>query len=112
MALIFRLSAVPGSKLPGGYATLGHFVVYAGLGALLVLPLRRSHTPGTAVALAVLVASIYGVTDEFHQAFVPMRTPDIADWGVDTLGACVGALCATWLLGRVGRWQMRRSGAQ
>ena len=92
MAVIFRLSSIPGSRLPSGYSTLGHFVAYAILGALLVLPLRRSLESGQAIAIAVVVASLYGVTDEFHQAFVPMRTPDVTDWGVDTLGAFAGAL--------------------
>jgi VanZ family protein len=27
-----------------------------------------------------------------HQSFVPGRTPDITDWGIDTLGAAAGAL--------------------
>ena len=49
---------------------------------------------------------MYGVTDEFHQHFVPMRTPDVADWGMDTIGATTGALislAATLLSLRAGR---------
>ena len=95
MGVIFRLSAIPGSRLPGGYSQLGHFVSYAILGALLAWPLSRMRSRGEAVAVAVLLASLYGITDEFHQAFVPMRTPDIADWGVDTLGALAGAIAWT-----------------
>jgi VanZ family protein len=48
------------------------------------------------VLLAVVLASAYGVTDELHQAFVPGRVPDPADWLVDTAGAYAGA--ATGLL--------------
>ena len=102
MAVIFRLSSIPGSNLPGGYSTLGHFVVYAILGALLALALKRDYATGTSIALAVLIASAYGATDEFHQHFVAMRTPDIVDWGVDTIGALIGAACASTLAAAAG----------
>jgi VanZ family protein len=48
---------------------------------------------GRACVLAVLVASTYGATDEYHQWFVPMRTSDVRDWLADTIGAAIGALC-------------------
>lgn len=44
--------------------------------------------------LAVLIASLYGVSDEVHQAFVPGRSADALDWLADT----VGALAAVTLL--------------
>jgi VanZ family protein len=52
------------------------------------------------VALAaVLVASFYGVTDEFHQSFVPNRQSDARDVLADTAGATVAAAaCALWSL--------------
>lgn len=89
MAVIFMLSSVPGSKIPGRFGALGHLIVYAVLGGLLAAaairhPLRRP------LLIAVLVASLYGITDEYHQSFVPLRTPDIADWAVDTVGALLG----------------------
>lgn len=98
--VIFVFSAQPGSAVPGRFATLAHLVVYAILGALLVAALLPGRDSGAAVAIAVLLASLYGVTDEFHQAFVPLRTPDVADWGVDTVGALVGALVVVALTNR------------
>lgn len=112
MAVIFALSSVPGGRIPSGYGVVAHFVVYAILGGLLVVPLGRSRASGESVALAVLFASIYGVTDEIHQAFVPMRTPDVADWGVDTLGAFAGALAMMWLVSLLLRWRNERTKAQ
>ena len=98
MAVIFGLSATPGSRLPSHFpSALGHFVAYAVLGGLLVLALGKRAPYGRSVAIAVILASLYGVTDEFHQAFVPLRTPDVADWGMDTLGAFVGAWFTAWL---------------
>ncbi len=90
--LIFRLSAIPGSDVPpGDYGSLAHFTVYAVLGALLFLALAREQGAVRAACLAVVISSAYGVTDEVHQAFVPGRVPDVVDWGLDTLGAGVGA---------------------
>lgn len=103
MALIFRLSEIPGSQVPGRFSALGHFAVYAVLGALLTLALRENRTPGQTIVLAVFIAALYGVTDELHQSFVPMRTPDVADWGVDTLGAFAGAALSNLAVARHGR---------
>jgi VanZ family protein len=44
-----------------------------------------------ALAIVAVVASLYGVTDELHQAFVPNRSCDLRDWVADTLGGALGA---------------------
>ena len=41
-----------------------------------------------------VVASLYGMTDEFHQYFVPDRACDPLDWLIDTCGATLGAFLA------------------
>jgi VanZ family protein len=90
--LIFSVSSVPGSNLPSGMPSeLGHFAEYFVLGALFYLALRIDLPARKALVLAVTLASVYGVTDEFHQRFVVMRTPDVYDWAIDTLGALAGA---------------------
>lgn len=44
---------------------------------------------------SVLWVSLYGITDEFHQSFVPGRSTDVLDWVADTTG---GILCVSlWL---------------
>jgi VanZ family protein len=43
----------------------------------------------SAAWIAVAVASIYGVSDEFHQSFTPGRSVEIADWLADTCGAAL-----------------------
>ena len=43
---------------------------------------------------AIALATLYGVTDEFHQSFVPNRMTDPKDLLVDFLGATAGALAA------------------
>jgi VanZ family protein len=88
---IFAVSATPGSQLPGGFAFQGHFIGYATFAALLFGALRLDHPDAASAVLSVVIASAYGVTDEIHQAFVPMRTPDVLDWAMDTVGAIAGA---------------------
>lgn len=52
----------------------------------------RALVPWAAVVLAIACASLYGITDELHQYFVPGRACDPADWLVDTCGAALGAV--------------------
>ena len=93
-AVIFGMSSVPGSSIPGRFSYLGHIVQYGVLGAALVWALIPGRGGIGIVALAAAIASAYGITDEFHQAFVPFRTPDPLDWLVDTVAAAAGALIA------------------
>ncbi len=70
-----------------------HLIAYAILGVLVTFALRRAHNlplPKAAL-LAILIASAYGATDEFHQRFVPNRSCDVWDWTADTLGASIAA---------------------
>ena len=96
-AIIFALSAQsdPLPFLPPEIFLqdkLLHAAEYAVLGGLLVFALRAAGLrPGVALLAAVVIASAFGATDEFHQSFVPGRNADVADWLADTLGAAVGA---------------------
>lgn len=86
--LIFALSSVPdlGTGL-GGWdlllRKLAHAGEYAVLGALL---LRATQRPGVAFALGTL----YAVSDEIHQSFVPGRAGSPVDVALDTLGVAAG----------------------
>jgi VanZ family protein len=92
LLVIFGLSSLPGSAIPsevGDYSPIAHFVEYAVLGGLVMWALGP-RTLWTRFALAALLAcSLYAVSDEFHQSFVPGRTPDPVDWATDTVGAAV-----------------------
>lgn len=71
---------------------IAHFFEYAVFGALLHNAFASGRQSGLKWAiLAVVCASLYGVTDELHQYFVPARACDPADWLVDTLGALLGS---------------------
>jgi VanZ family protein len=99
---IFLVSSVPGSDLPGFLPPeIGHLGEYFIFGGLLYLALRVDLKPNRALVLAVVLASAYGVTDEFHQRFVVMRTPDVYDWVLDTIAALAGAWLALVVLRRL-----------
>ena len=96
MVLIFVLSSISGlGPLPGGVDDgVAHALQYAVLAALLLRGLAGARWRGVkvrAAALAVLLATLYGVTDEAHQWFVPGRTAEVTDLVADALGAAVAA---------------------
>ena len=72
-------------------SSVAHFCEYAIFGALLVNALRLHVSLRNACLIAVACASVYGVTDEIHQLFVPGRMCDPLDWVVDTVGASLSA---------------------
>lgn len=41
--------------------------------------------------LPVVIISLYGIIDEFHQSFTPGRETSVLDWLCDTTGAAMGA---------------------
>jgi VanZ family protein len=95
MALIFGLSSI--SQTPafvGGVDKYLHAILYSGLSALLVRALAggwHHRLTGGTVAAAVVIAAAYGVSDEFHQSFVPMRSVEAMDVIADTVGAALAA---------------------
>ncbi len=72
-----------------------HAVEYGILGLLCYRAFRWAAGPAVAqqaVVLAIMTASVYGVTDEVHQFFVPFRESSWLDWLADTIGAAIGAI--------------------
>ena len=52
------------------------------------------------VILSALSSSVYGISDEIHQYFVPSRMADIADMAANTVGSFMGAIAAQIILNR------------
>ncbi len=48
--------------------------------------------------LALAFCAFYGMTDEVHQAFVPLRSCELADWLVDVGGSLAGILVLEYLV--------------
>ena len=67
-----------------------HVAEYALLSFLVGRACRLSPRAGIkeeAVYIAVVVAALYGLTDELHQAVIPGRTSEWKDWVSDVTGA-------------------------
>jgi VanZ family protein len=100
--LIFYLSALshPEDRLPSFLLKelsdkVLHVVEYSILSLLCYRAFRWTAGPTVArraVVLAIVTASVYGLTDEAHQLFVPFREASWQDWLADTIGAVIGAL--------------------
>jgi len=96
MGLIFALSSVEEPPtLPGRMADKGaHGALYFGLGTLLVRALAGGWSgivTMTTAATAVGAATLYGISDEIHQWFVPGRQADLLDVIADAVGALLAA---------------------
>jgi VanZ family protein len=105
-AAIFYFSSLskPDEELPAFMRDLSdkllHVVEYGILGGLWYRAFRWASGPRiatSAVLLAVMAGSIYGMTDEVHQAFVPMRETSVLDWIADTVGSLIGARGLSWI---------------
>ena len=84
----------------------GHSIGYALLAVVLLRAFARGRLSGvtwTAGLAAIVLATMYGVSDEFHQSFVPGRSPDRFDVVADCVGATIGVALG-WLAGAVHRW--------
>jgi VanZ family protein len=104
MSLIFFLSSR--SSLPvdlprmRGIDKICHCIEYAILGYLLTRALIHediSWLSKNALLLAIGIALVYGMSDEIHQLFVPLRQADVFDLMADGIGASIGAWIAFWM---------------
>ena len=96
------VTAIVGHRLAAEqFATLhflvrksAHFVEYGLLGALLFRAMREGRTGWNWrwAAGAIVIAAAVAASDEWHQTFVPSRTPSPIDVGIDTVGAAVAQL--------------------
>ena len=102
MAGIFSFSSLSGNQLTIQLPDKPiHLFLYSFMGLLVVralsggLPARVS----SVIAGGALVVTIgYGITDEFHQSFVPGRSADLQDLYADIAGAILG-VSACWVWG-------------
>jgi VanZ family protein len=79
----------------------GHLAEYAILALLVWRALHATKTRLPAwswpkVGGTLLIVFLYSATDEFHQIFVPTRTPLVTDVLIDTAGGAAGLL-AIWI---------------
>jgi VanZ family protein len=82
-----------------------HFTEYMILGGFLVPAVKEwmavDTTPVPVVReriTAWLAGTLYAVTDEIHQSFVPGRSCELRDMGIDSCGVLAGVLVVSFLM--------------
>jgi len=74
-----------------------HYAAYFVMGVLAVRALRHFVRSRERITLiAALFCSLYGLSDEWHQSFVPGRDASFSDWLADS----IGAVMAVWVMSR------------
>jgi VanZ family protein len=114
---IFTMSSFPGQVRPEPLPLphldkAAHFLAFGAL----ALALHRALSGSTAMGrsrraiLVVLVVLLYGILDEVHQFFVPLRTVEI----LDVVSDAAGGIAATWAVGlyQRRRWRKEKNNAQ
>jgi VanZ family protein len=106
MAGIFSASAMSDPPMPSDVPDVSlHGLAYFGLAALLIRAFAGGTwrgVTGRAVFLGFAIAVVYGVSDEWHQMFVPGRHADIRDLRADAIGAAAAA-AGVWAWGIIRR---------
>ena len=93
--VIFIGSSIPGNSIDpriGLHDKLAHTTEYAIFGFLLARAFGARRW-----WLAVVAGALWGVSDEFHQTFTPLRSGnDLGDMTADLVGSALGAIA--WML--------------
>lgn len=93
MGVLFYVSSIPGKDVPALFPSqdiLFHLGSYAMLGLLFRRALKNTFlniTPLKLIFFTVLFCVTYGVSDEFHQFFIPKRSASGFDVFIDGIGS-------------------------
>lgn len=97
--LIFWVSSLErpfGISFEGGHIDKAiHFLGYTVFGFLLVRAISGSDAKisgKTAIVIAFLIGSFYGLVDELHQSVIPGRFATVSDFIFDCIGSLAGAI--------------------
>ena len=95
MGGVVYLSSLPGRTIaawgwPVRWLDWIHVPIFAGMALVTLWAISGPPRPVRA-ALVITACSIFAVSDEWHQRFVPGRTAALDDWIADLLGAATAA---------------------
>lgn len=99
--LVFIFSSVPGNDYPkmtaGGHDwsnitnSIAHIIEYSLLGFLTIRAFDHSQvSKKKKLFICLVLLLLYGLSDEFHQSFVPGREVSFMDWLMDAIGSLTG----------------------
>ena len=100
---IFYFSSLPGTSIPKLFSfqdILFHFFIYLVLGLFFSRALKNTFLSMPAAKIIIftfIFTFIYGISDEFHQYFVPYRNASVFDLLIDGSGGLFGGLLCRWL---------------
>ncbi|NOR25600.1 MAG: hypothetical protein GQ542_14680 [Desulforhopalus sp.] len=107
MGTIFFLSHQPGDSLTlpllPGSDKLAHMLAYGVLAGTVLFALsehQKNTKPRIVMVFTVAFCLFHGLSDEFHQSFIPGRTASVYDLVADCAGAAMA--CALWA-----KWRKR-----
>jgi VanZ family protein len=116
--LLFALSSIPDLAFPVKAFSwddkILHAAVYAPLGFLLLRAIvGKGACTRKELCWAIIIGTLYGVSDEIHQYFVPGRFMDWTDAAADSLGVMFGSwIFYKWRQQRFARRQQTSAGAK
>lgn len=117
---VFWLSSLTGDDFGergawfGFVTNLGHAPLFAALGFLVAAACTRRESSDAPVfgwrraAVAVTISQAYACFDEWHQSWVPGRSPDPFDLVTDLMGVVAGVLVVEGVANQRSAWAMAR----
>ncbi len=104
---LFWLSNQPELAIPkvdfSGADKIAHALLFGGLAACLSIGIRLSNDKPPFWAqwfVPFVFVILYGMSDEWHQSFVPGRSPDLRDVMADGIGGTIAQLALFMMWGR------------
>jgi VanZ family protein len=98
MAAIFYASSLQNPPTPPGLIDVDlHALAYFGLMVLVLRAVARARWPGVTlgtIAVAWSITVAYGLSDEWHQMYVPTRHAEWRDVAADAIGALAAGIGA------------------
>lgn len=92
MGIIFYLSSGPTDSVPI-HDTTSRFIFFKSLHVITYAILYSTYFLASKKrGLSLFLTILYGITDEFHQSYVPGRTARVTDLIFDSLGGVLGLL--------------------
>ena len=103
MGVIFIGSSIGSMPKVGGRATdaivhrIAHLIEFALLGWLVLRALSDGRVPDRRTfVIALIVVTLYGASDEFHQRFTPGRSSELSAVVFDAAGGLIGLWAWQW----------------
>ncbi len=98
MAVIFFLSHQPGKNLPQiafiHFDKVAHIIEYGILALLFLYGFQPNFSENSRplTFLTIAFCLLYGMSDEFHQSFIPYRESSLFDVAADGIGAILASI--------------------